>query len=177
MSGLEPEWWDLQSGAVRPAEVLGRTADTTTVAVDLPAYGSTALVFSGRQLPAPSAPAAAGPLPAPLDLSGGWTVTFGPDARPVSDMDQLKSWTDDPATRNFSGVAVYEKTIDVPADLVRPGLALSLEFGPTRPIARPTGRGGFRFQALVDAPVREAAVVTVNGQRAGSVWSPRTPST
>jgi hypothetical protein len=171
VSGLEPEWWDLQSGAVRPAEVLGRTADTTTVAVDLPAYGSTALVFSGRQLPAPSAPAAAGPLPAPLDLSGGWTVTFGPDARPV-DMDQLKSWTDDPATRNFSGVAVYEKTIDVPADLVRPGLALSLEFGPTRPIARPTGRGGFRFQALVDAPVREAAVVTVNGQRAGSVWSP-----
>jgi hypothetical protein len=32
--------------------------------------------------------------------------------------------------------------------------------------------GGSRLQARIDPPVREAAVVYVNGRRAGAVWCP-----
>jgi hypothetical protein len=66
-------------------------------------------------------------------------------------------------------VATYEKRIDVPEAMRAPGLRLVLDFGPTRPTApSPTGR----MQALVDPPVREAAVVYVNDRRAGSLWCP-----
>ena len=34
------------------------------------------------------------------------------------------------------------------------------------------GRGGQGFSAVLEAPVREAAVVYVNGQRAGAAWCP-----
>jgi hypothetical protein len=84
--------------------------------------------------------------------------------------DTLKSWTADERTRYFSGVAVYGKTVDVPASMFSPRQALLLDFGVPTPI--PAGGPGARVQAWLDAPVREAVVVTVNGTRAGSVWCP-----
>jgi len=48
---------------------------------------------------------------------------------------------------------------------------VQLNFGEAKPIVA-GGRGMQRMQALVEAPVREAAVVYVNGQRAGSAWHP-----
>jgi alpha-L-rhamnosidase len=172
VAGLEPQVWDLMNGRERGAAVLGRTGTTTTVALKLPAYGSEAIVFAAQRAPVPPAAApAAGPLPPPLDLSTGWTVRFGPKAPPVA-MDRLRSWTDDPATLHFSGVAVYEKTIEVPAALLRPGLRVRLDFGRARPDGAGQPPSGPRFRALLDAPVREAAVVSVDGKRAGSVWCP-----
>jgi hypothetical protein len=107
-------------------------------------------------------------LPAPIDLSRGWRVSFGPD-RPPAPMDRLRSWTDDEGTRTFSGVANYEKDVEVPRDLLQAGLALRLDLGEAQAIpALP----GARHQAWLEAPVREAAVVYVNGGRAGSVWCP-----
>lgn len=168
VSGLQPEWWDPMTGRVTPAIVASAAAGTTTVALNLEAYGSQVLTFTSRKLPvAPVAKATA--LPAPLDLSTGWTVSFGPNAAPQP-MNALKSWTEDDATRHFSGVATYRKSVDVPANLLQAGVGLQLNFGEGKP-ATP-GRGMQRMQALLEAPVREAAVVYVNGQRAGSVWHP-----
>jgi hypothetical protein len=66
-------------------------------------------------------------------------------------------------------VATYEKRFEVPEALRASGLRIVLDFGATMPVAAsPTGR----FQALVDPPVREAAIVYVNGRRAGSLWCP-----
>ena len=167
VEGLAPEWWDPMTGRVTAAEVVARPQGGTTVALDLAPYGSTVLVFTKRSLPANSAAALAA-TPA-LDLSTGWTVAFGKDPKAVP-MEKLASWTDSDTTKNFSGTAFYKKNFEAtPALLAAKRVALN--FGEGKPITA-TGRGAQRMQALLDAPVREAAVVYVNGRRAGSLWHP-----
>jgi hypothetical protein len=174
VGGMQAQGWDPMTGRVGPADVIEKTSNATTVSITLEPYGSTLIVFTNRTLPAlPKAPAVAF-VPGPLDLSGHWTVRFGKDAQPVI-MDKLVSWTEDPATKGFSGVATYEKTIDVAPEMLKDGLSLSLTLGQAiAPQDSDTGgRGGSqRFAVALEAPVREAAVVYVNDQRIGSVWAP-----
>ena len=85
-------------------------------------------------------------------------------------MDHLQSWTENETTRYFSGVATYEKEINVPGDLVQSGLAVQLDFGEGKPLAEQNLRSG--MQVWFDPPIREAAVVYVNDRRAGSLWCP-----
>ena len=88
-------------------------------------------------------------------------------------MDKLHSLTEDAATKNFSGVATYDKKVTVSADMLMPGLPLTMTFGDGTPIARTGGgRGGNGMLAYMDSPIREAAVVTINGKKIGSVWAP-----
>jgi hypothetical protein len=96
-------------------------------------------------------------------------VTFGPTGAPA-EWTTLRSWTDDEATRYFSGVASYEKSVEVPAAMLRIGQSIQLDLG--SPKAIEIGGPGSRVQAWIDAPVRDAAIVFVNGQRAGSAWCP-----
>jgi len=49
------------------------------------------------------------------------------------------------------------------------GLAVSLDFGEGLAVSPAAGA---RMQAWLEGPVREAAVVFVNDQRAGAVWCP-----
>lgn len=170
VEGLQPEWWDPMTGRVTAAEVAARPAGGTTVSLSLESYGSQVLVFTSRKLPATKVAASAAALPAAVELSGGWNVAFGKDAKPAP-MDKLQSWTESDATKYFSGVATYEKSVAVPAAMLEKGVGVQLDFGVTKPFT-PTGRGMQRMQALVETPVREAAVVYVNGKRAGSVWHP-----
>jgi hypothetical protein len=162
--------WDAVTGAIRPVTVRrpeGRPG--TTVALDLAPYESTFVVLSAGAPDRAAAPAVARALPAPVDLSTGWRVAFGP-AGAAAEWPALRSWTDDEATKHFSGVGVYEKTVDVPAAFLRPGLAVTIDLGEARPVT--PGGPGARMQAWLDAPVREAAVVFVNGRRAGAAWCP-----
>lgn len=85
-------------------------------------------------------------------------------------MDHLRSWTEDEETRYFSGAATYEKDVIVPESMLENGLAVRLDFGAGQPIPERPARAGMR--AWLDAPVRDAAVVYINDQRAGSVWCP-----
>ncbi len=165
VTGLAPEWWDPMSGRVTAATVTARPAGGTTVALDLAPYGSSVLVFTSRQL----APTPEPKLAPALDLSTGWQVTYAKMPKPVA-MEQLVSWTDSDATKHFSGTATYTKTFDVSPEL-RTSHRVVLDFGEGKPITV-TGRGAQRFQALFDGPVREAAVVYINGRRAGSLWHP-----
>jgi hypothetical protein len=86
-------------------------------------------------------------LPAPLVISGTWTLSFeGAGLAPVR-LDDLRSWTEIPAARFFSGKAVYETEIDVP----------------TAP--------GQDVGALLDlGRVHETADVSVNGKPVGVAW-------
>lgn len=169
VEGMEAEWWDPLTGLVSTAEILDRQPGVTVVAAEFPAYGSRFLVFAKRKLASAPAALAGGSLPAPLDIGGAWRVTFGEGGKRI-EMPALRSWTEDEDTRYFSGVARYEKEISVPGALLRPGLRLWLDFGEARPLP-PTGSPA-RPQALLDAPVRDAAVLYVNGKRAGGVWCP-----
>ncbi len=169
VEGLNPEWWDPMSGEVRPAAVVGRGANGVSVSLDLEPYGSRVLVFSRRAL----SPAASvtGEAPAPIDLSSGWQVSFGETGAPVK-MNTLRSWTDDEKTRHYSGLAAYEKTFLLPDGFLKKGMRVRLELGDGQPVAAPANPRANGMRALLDGPVREAAVVTVNGRRAGSVWCP-----
>ncbi len=130
--------------------------------VEIPAYGS--LVFLAGSGAGP-----ADPRKQPLrqvDLSTDWEVTFLESGRKVR-FEKLRSWTEDEETRFYSGVAAYEKTIR----MSRADLRAWLEFSPAVPLdPKPQRQPGMK--AWIDAPVRDAAVVFVNGKRAGSVFAP-----
>ena len=144
-----------------------------TIDLALAPYESTVIVFPAGGAAAAPTEAQAGArgraiAPAALDISTGWRVRVGENAAPET-WDALRSWTDDERTRFFSGVATYEKQVEVPAAMLARGRAVQLDFGIPRPI--PPGGPTARVQAWLEAPVREAVVVTVNGVRAGSIWS------
>ncbi|MCM3881055.1 MAG: hypothetical protein ND807_13180, partial [Vicinamibacterales bacterium] len=168
------ESWDPIRGTVAPLDVREAPAGRTAVTLDFEPYGSRVLVFStqkrsGRASAARRIPARPPVAPTSVDLSTGWTVSFGADGPPVA-FDSLRSWTDNPATRYFSGLATYAKNIEVPAAMLRSLRRVRIEFGNGTPVPPQPLRNG--MQAWLDAPVREAAVVYVNDRRVGSVWCP-----
>jgi hypothetical protein len=168
VDGMQPEWWNPLSGRVSSAHVIEPSGTGTTVAIDLAPYESRFLVFTHRTLSRPTVPLHSEPVPPPLDLSRGWSVSFGP-GEPSRVWDTLHSWTDDDTTRHYSGVVAYEKVVEVPEAMLAPGLRQEIDLGAVKPVATPDGT---RPQVLVEAPVREAAVLYVNGRRAGSAWCP-----
>jgi hypothetical protein len=102
------------------------------------------------------------------NLSQEWKVSFGSSGW-AAEMTQLASWTNNPSTRDFSGVATYEKDIDLPLGNHAPGARLFLDFGKATSVSE-FWRGN--PSAYLDAPVRDAAEVFINGVRAGVVWHP-----
>ncbi len=154
------EAWDPFTGATAATGV----HEPTTFAP----YESRVIVFTHQATVAP-APGASGP-ERTLDASGGWHVEF-PALDLAVDMRNLHSWADDEPTRYYSGTAIYTKTVDVPASFLAAASVVALDFGDGHPVAgQPSREPGMR--ALYEGPVREAAVVSVNGNVAGSVWRP-----
>jgi hypothetical protein len=100
---------------------------------------------------------------------GPWTVRVGGDQWTTAS-DALDGWQSREAHRYFSGVATYEARVVMPAPDARRGARAWLDFGEGTPLALQPRRNGYR--AWLDAPVREAAVVSVNGHVVGSVWTP-----
>jgi hypothetical protein len=168
VAGLEAEWWDPMSGQITPASASTDREGRTSVALELEPYEGRFLVFSKRTARDPVEVKASEP--ASLDMSKGWHVTFG-SAGVSKTMEHLSSWIDDATIKYFSGVAVYEKTVSVPESMLKPGMTQRLDFGEGKSPAE-TSSGSNGMQARLEGPVREAAVVYVNGQRAGSVWCP-----
>ena len=157
------EMWDAFSG-----EVAG-IPDPAKIELDLEAYGSRLIFFS-------DAAKAAAPLPArhetiKADLSPDWTVTFG-DTGLSTKMNRLGSWSDDAATRYYSGLATYQKSFDLALNHLPQGARFVLDFGEGSRQPLPSPPGEQNMWAYLDAPVRDAAEVYVNGSLAGVVWHP-----
>jgi beta-galactosidase/beta-glucuronidase len=111
---------------------------------------------------------------ASVELRSGWTLSIaGATGRAV---DLPHSWADDPATRFFSGTAIYRRSVDLPPGFRAAGARVVLDFGAAAAVDREALPGGTMrgnsFAALVAPPVREAATVFVNGDRAGAIWAP-----
>ncbi|MDR3707656.1 MAG: glycosyl hydrolase [Capsulimonadaceae bacterium] len=91
-------------------------------------------------------------VPEPLPISGPWTVHFpkGWGAPESVIFDKLDSWTNsaDDGVKYFSGTAVYETTVNIPADRFGKNKALLLDLG----------------------NVKNLAEVTVNGHNKGVLW-------
>lgn len=171
VAALQPESWNPFTGQVAPVQAQALEEGGVTINLELEPYESRVLAFTKRKLPgAPaktSSPTNAAPAVA-LDLTADWQVTFG-NAAPTK-LDKLRSWADDEATRFFSGQATYEKTFFAPDGLFQSGQRISLDFGEAQPLPPIEMKAGMR--AWLDPPVREAAVIYVNGRRAASVWCP-----
>jgi hypothetical protein len=160
--GRSVQWWDPFTG-----KTMG--AGDSRVELDLAPYESRVLVFSNERLEIPPSPTRSAPTP--VDIGTGWTVTFAGSAQPVT-MDQLRSWTDDPARKYYSVIATYEKTVTIDSSMLAAGHEIYLNLGEGVPVEPPRRRAANGMRAMLEGPVREAAVVYVNGKRAGSIWHP-----
>jgi hypothetical protein len=89
-------------------------------------------------------------LPAPLEITGEWLVTFQAYKfeKLVKKMGVLHSWSDDAETRNFSGTARYELEFEIPPNLLEKGRRATLDLG----------------------VVMDASKVWLNSQAAGVTW-------
>jgi hypothetical protein len=157
IQGLSSSTWDPLTGNIAAAG--GSRLD-----LDLAPYESRVIVFSKDREPV--RPADSGPPPVPIELNGKWTIAFAGDAQPVL---TPHSWTDDGGHKFFSGQATYETTVSIP-QAVAARHAIDLSFGEGAPVAVAERNSGSGMRAMLEGPVREAAVVYVNGKRAGSVW-------
>lgn len=139
------------------------------VALELAPYESRVFVLSDKALPGAVKAAPEKPWAPLADISHDWKVAF-PALKIAKTEPQPASWTDDAATRYFSGEAVYTKSVRVEAKDLK-GAEIALDFGVGTPVVvDPAIKAGMR--ALLESPVREVAMVYVNGKRAGGVWHP-----
>jgi alpha-L-rhamnosidase len=151
--------WDAETGAAVPLP------GPAAIALDLAAYESAIFVFSDTPSRGPVPPAAETLL---VDLSANWKVSFTSARKTISEP-VLTDWTSDPATRFYSGEAVYERDLNL--DKLPVG-AIFLEVEGGTQVKQPVARTGPGMRAWFDPPVRDAAIVTINGRRVGSLWHP-----
>jgi hypothetical protein len=144
--GFKAEWWNPFDGQIE---------STSGLTLDLEPYESKVLFLQPSTV-IEDYVQKAHVSPAPVDITSGWTgqAATGP------------SWTDDPATRFYSGTVTYERSVQVQ----QLGQPVILDFGSGTPIPPQNMANGMR--AWLDPPVRECAVVYVNGKLAGYVWHP-----
>jgi hypothetical protein len=104
------------------------------------------------------------------DLSSGWQLRFGESAAPV-DLAKLASWTEIAGKQFYSGEAIYSRKFNLDPKRASWGAStIFVDFGTGTPFEdkrRPDASG---MLALLDPPIREAAVVFINGKRVGSLW-------
>ena len=166
---VSPERWDPFTAA-KSAVRWSRTRDgRTAVPLHFEPYESAVLVFSNSSRAPAATSSKPDASPTLIDLSRSWKVSFTGTEKSIQ-MDRLQSWTELEGLRFFSGQGIYEKTVSVPASLLKNGAKVYLNFGKGVPIEPHHRRNG--TQAWMESPVREAAAVYVNGHRAGSVWRP-----
>jgi hypothetical protein len=159
------EWLDPFTGEISAVE------NPTAVDLDLQPYESRLILFADS---ATSLEKRRPPLPAPsrtVDLSTDWKVTFTGTNQTVT-MPVLRSWSDDPALKYYSGEANYLRTFDLSAQDLHSGTSGVLDFGPGTPLEEPNPPPRFSMKAYFEGPIREAAEVYVNGKHAGFVWHP-----
>jgi hypothetical protein len=121
-----------------------------------------------------------------LDISANWQLKFTATGKTES-QPTLTDWTANPDTLRYSGEAIYSRDFTLQTTPHAP-IYLQIEGGSANnpnppatqqaehntpgipnPLVTRTGPG---MRAWYDPPIREAAIVFVNGQRAGSLWHP-----
>ncbi len=158
--------WSPFSGAIQ-------SLPSGDVTLDLAPYESRVIVASDHPLGTRSAAPGnglSGNATLLKTLDHGWSIEFAGTKGGAQALDGLSSWSDLTGRHFFSGVAIYRRQLNIRAVELSAGRVL-LDFGQSSPAdVDPEIRNGTR--AMLSAPVRDAAVVLVNGKRAGSLWHP-----
>jgi hypothetical protein len=160
------EWWNPEDGTVTTAEI-GKP-------FSLEPYGSRLLILHAGAA-SPKALAARNLVAetnSPIEL-GHWTAEFpgskGSPALP-SKADASTVWTNDATEKFYSGEVRYRASFQAPAAKSGEHFVLRFADGKPLPNTQPPNTNGLR--AWYDAPIREAAIVYLNGKRVGSLWHP-----
>lgn len=161
------EVWDALKGKGYAADVVSQSAGSTTINIVFEPYGSAVVVFSKEKANTSKMPLYA-VADSSIDMSSDWNVSLG--GQSVAKFSALRSWDENDATRYFSGTASYERSVNVPAGFLKSGNSAVIDFGDGKATEVIAQRNGMR--TFYDPPIREAAVVYVNGQKAGSLWCP-----
>lgn len=150
VSGKIPELWHTDTGATEPASTWSIKDGRTEVELDFAPRGSVFVRFSPGKLPSLPVKLAQAKTLESTTVQGAWKVRFSPDMGAPAEVDfpKLISWTEhpNPEIRHYSGIATYQKEINIPARKGR----IVLDLGEVRNIAR----------------------VTVNGTRFPELWKP-----
>jgi hypothetical protein len=159
------ESWSFDTAA---AQTVTHNADTP-LTLSLAPYESTVFIF--KESPGKASPAAP---PSRIyidksvsDLSTGWQLRFANSNSPQP-ITPLTSWTELRGKQFYSGEATYTRDFTLPAN---PGHTV-IDFGQGTPLTDNRGPHANGIHALLDPPIREAAIIYVNGKRAGSLWHP-----
>ncbi|HVJ01455.1 MAG TPA: glycosyl hydrolase [Sphingomonas sp.] len=149
-------WWDPMSGK-------RWSAGSGDIAIELAPYESRVLVFAGPAGSRALSAAAASSRP----LAGAWRMAV--PGKGEQELTALGSWAEKPALRHYSGTATYSlRFTATPTG----GKCLALDFGQPTPRAPEAGAREARPVAAIDAPIREAAIIRLNGERVGALWAP-----
>jgi hypothetical protein len=168
----------------------GKAAHVTAsnLPLNLAPYESRVFIFAhyGASEPARRSPIDSASITTLTDLSTDWKVTFT-GTKETETEPTLTDWTTNPASLYYSGEAVYTRDftlatqntlvyLEVDGGKPLPG---SPNSPPEHPALGPNGlpdpritRTGPGMHAYYDPPIHEAAIVIINGQRAGSLWHP-----
>jgi hypothetical protein len=136
------------------------------IPLNLAPYESRIFVLSDNSSTPPPASPHLTEQPA-ITLNVGWQIKFGHTGF-LQPLPQLVSWTDLKGHRFYSGEATYTNTFTLAPDLG----PTFIDFGEGTPTidTRPPNANG--IHALLDPPIREAAIVSINGKLVGSLWHP-----
>ena len=166
------ESWDPDSGRVLQAGFRGAGGRTLLL---LAPYESRVFILENHPRAGTAASSTAQPASSQLtmrplaDLSADWKIHFSGAAQ-AQTVNNLKSWTEIPGRQYYSGEATYTRNFNLSAPAS--GMRILLDFWKGTPIPNNLPRSAPGMHALLDPPIREAAIVFVNGQRAGSLWHP-----
>ena len=167
------EVWDPDGGAILKARKLDAATDSRLA---LAPYESRVFVLEDGHGATTKATGKTGSEPAAkheeqlADLSAGWRIQFaGTDE--AESLPALVSWTEMTGRQYYSGEAVYTRSFTLDGS-VASAARVWIDFGAGTPTTDPRPPNAFGIRALLDPPIREAAIVLVNGHRAGSLWHP-----
>jgi hypothetical protein len=165
------EAWDPDSPKVIEAFTLG---DRARITLKLAPYESRVFVLRDKPEIADKAtnqPSSSNVSEVQLaDLSADWLVRFADDTA-TQTLSKLISWTDIPGKQNYSGEAVYSRSVSM-AHALPADAHIFLDFGSGVAITDKRRLNASGMFALLDAPIREAAIVFINGHKVGSLWHP-----
>jgi hypothetical protein len=146
-------------------------ANAYETTISLAPYESRIFIFHNRSENLPSEwrgePVAA----EQLDLRHNWQISFA-KLHQTETMQNLVSWTEDEVTRYYSGTATYTRDFDLPSTMLKQKRHIFLDFGKGKPLPPPSDTRKPGTHALLEGPVREVAIISINGQKAGSIWAP-----
>ena len=107
-----------------------------------------------------------------IDISKEWDLTFSCINKQYH-INHLTSWTEIENLKNYSGETIYSKKVEIPDCSPTGRIIISLGMShPLEPYRTKDNERNKGYIAFIDTPVKDAAIIYVNGQEVRTLFSP-----